>query len=232
MNFSIILASRERLELLSSLIDSIHNNTKDIEKVEVLVGIDNDDSISQKAALHLPKTYPFSHFFSRNRSSNLNNDYLNWISGSYAKGKYFIICNDDSRFQTKNWDEIIINKLENYLSDKPDRIAYGFMSDSLLNRHGMGYCCFPLITKEAFDALGFSMPPEYNSWNADIALWQIYSSINRICDLSEVTIDHISYHAGKRDPDHINNHVRSISNGVQSVDAYVQRIKKVIERKK
>jgi hypothetical protein len=213
VNFSIVLASRERSQLLVGLMRSINETTHDLSKIEVLVGIDDDDAESHDAANHITGWYPWVHFFSRPRSNMLNRDYLNWtydITG--RKGRYVIACNDDCAFRTKDWDKIVLEQLDNYVVDKPDGIVYGYISDALLNRQGMNYCCFPLVSKQGVEALGWCMPPDFPAWTADIALWQLYSSVGRICDLSNVMIEHISYHSGKRDRDHISYHVQNISN--------------------
>jgi hypothetical protein len=129
-----------------------------------------------------------------------------------------------------------MRKLDEYLADKPDGISYGFISDALINRHGMNYCCFPLVTRKAVQALGFAMPPEYPAWGADIALWRVYSNVGRICDLSEVMIEHVAYHSGKRDRDHISYHVEHISNSSGHIHSplgeYTNRLIQAIEAAK
>jgi hypothetical protein len=213
MNFSICLASRERSQLLVALARSIKETTADTNNIELLVGIDDDDAEMHDCARHMTGWHNFIKFFSRARSKMLNRDYINWVYDiTGRKGKYVIACNDDALFKTPNWDTIICEKMENYLSGKSDGIGYGFISDALLNRHGMQYCCFPLVTQKGVNSLGWVMPPEFPGWNADIALWRTYKSVNRIFDLSDVMIEHVSYHCGKRDRDNVSRHVESISN--------------------
>lgn len=207
MNFSIILASRNRPQLLSNLLNSIQRTTTELDLVEVLVGIDHDDAGYKDLSVALRSRYPFVKFFPRDRSPWLNKDYLNWLSKDYSCGKYLIICNDDTEFKTFNWDQIVLRKLNEYLVDKPDGIVYGYLNDAL----NMSYCCFPLISREAHDAIGYSMPPEYPSWNADIFLWEVYNKAGRVCNISEVLVDHISYHTGKRGKDDINHYVRHLN---------------------
>lgn len=211
MQFSIVLASRDRTRLLINLIESIKRHTVNLDQVEVLVGVDQDDQRTQNLRYTLHK-YHFVKFFVRQRSHMLNEDYLNWITRNFSRGKYIIICNDDTVFRTDRWDERTYARMEEYLRDKPDGIAYGYFDDGLVNRHGLGYCCFPLVTRRAVNALGFAMPPQYPAWGADVALWKIFSRVDRICDISEVTLDHLSQHNGTRVPDAINKHVQNISN--------------------
>lgn len=227
MDFSIILASRGRTALLTNLLRSIAETTTDLSKIEVLVGIDTCDPETQRVCAELVKQYSFFQFHVRNRSHMLNKDYLNWISTDISRGKYLIIGNDDVEFETKGWDQIILDKLFSYLKTKPDGIVYGFIDDGLTNRHGLGYGCFPLISREGMRALGFAMPPEYPAWGADVAIWKIYARVDRICDLSKVVLRHISHHNGNREEDEVNRHVRHLSrNHLEvSLDMYTEKLK-------
>jgi hypothetical protein len=58
--------------------------------------------------------------------------------------------------------------------------------------------CFPLITKECFDLTHMYFHPQLLSWGADRCLYEIYSSneIRRVLEVSEVHIEHLSYHDG------------------------------------
>lgn len=211
MNFSIILASRERTHLLDPLLHSIQRTTSDPGNTEVLVCIDEDDRQTLEYTKQV-KACKFSHFFVRPRQRNLNHEYLNWAWKNHSSGKFVIICNDDCLFQTPNWDQIILHKLNAYLADKPDGVVYGWISDSLIERAGgLNYCCFPLVSRSAGLVLNWIMPPEFDAWGADIGLWRVYNCIGRVCDLSEMLIDHISYHSGKRERDEISRYVQQIS---------------------
>jgi len=231
MNFSIVLASRERTELLYNLIKSVQETTDDLNNVELLVAIDDDDVVSQNFKEKI-KEYSFVRIYSRPRTTMLNRDYLNWLHVHFATGKYSIICNDDTLFKTPKWDQIAFEKLEKYLSDKPDGIVYGFISDTLLIRAGgLNYSCFPLISRKGADALGFAIPPQFAAWSADIELFKIYSAIDRVCDLSEIMIQHVSYHSGLRKKDKINLYVAAISNyPTINIQHYTELLNKEIRK--
>jgi hypothetical protein len=220
MNFSIILASRERVHLLDSLLNSIVANTADHKNCEVIVAIDNDDRITRRYLDRFQNTCPFVRFVSRDRAPNLNDDYLNWAWRNFSTGDNIIVMNDDVVFKTPHWDHHIMANLSRYLCDKPDGVAYGWIQDGLLNRAGgLNYCCFPLITRKAAEVVGFVMPPQFPGWGADIGVYRIYAAIDRICDLSSVTLDHVSYHTGKRSRDHISHHVEA-KGGTHPFDAF------------
>jgi len=214
MNFSIILASRERVHLLDSLLNSIVNTTGDRSNCEVICVVDTDDRVTKRFLDRFKVTCSFARFIVRDRAPNLNDDYLNWAWRNFSTGKYIIIVNDDVVFKTQNWDQIIMAQMSMYLANKPDGVAYGWIEEGLKDRvAGMKYCCFPLVTRKAADVLGFVMPPEFPGWGADIALYRIYSATGRIFEIPGVSLDHISYHNGSRNRDHISHSVEQKSVG-------------------
>lgn len=234
MNFSIILASRERVHLLDSFLNSVVNTTADKSNCEVIVIIDNDDRVTRRFLERFNSTCSFARFVTRDRAKNLNDDYLNWGWRNYSLGDNIIIMNDDVVFKTPNWDHIIMANLSRYLADKPDGVAYGWIQDGLTNRaNDANYCCFPLITRKGAEVLGFVMPPQFPGWGADIGIYRIYAAVNRICDLSAVVVDHVSYHNGKRARDHISHDVEVKSNGSCNpfdldIGPYVERLSRYI----
>lgn len=214
MNFSVILASRERVSLLDSLLRSLEANTADKANTEVIVVIDNDDHLTRRFSERLKNACSFARVISRERVGNLNEHYLNWAWRNFSTGDYVVICNDDTVFSTPNWDQIALGKLNKFLEDKPDGVVYGWIEDALIERAGgLNYCCFPLISRAAAQVLNWVMPPDFPGWGADIGLWRVYSAIDRVCDLSAIRIDHVSYHSGKRQRDHISYHVEQLSSG-------------------
>jgi hypothetical protein len=209
MNFSIVFPSRERVGLLTNLLQSIVNTTADISNVDVHVGIDNDDSATCDACPRLEAQFPFVKFHCRDRSPFLNRDYINWML-PMSTGKYIIVCNDDAEFKTHHWDTIAMGHLGTYMVDKPDGIVYAYISDAILNRYGLAYCCFPLISRVAANTVGWLMPPQLPSWNADVWTWRLYLSVGRVLSLSEIMIQHISYHSGLRDRDAVSHNVEHL----------------------
>jgi len=96
-----------------------------------------------------------------------------------SKGKYLWILNDDVEIRTNNFDKILEEEIEHYLSKKSDRIFYGKCDETFRIRkrgwleqkyHNMDYACYPIITRETFEALGFFLPLEIAKSGADIAL--------------------------------------------------------------
>src|SRR5882672_9760370 len=112
MRFSIILPSRERVQLLVNLLVSISNTTTNKEQIEVLIAIDDDDKDTLSVTANFKEYFPFCRFYTCKRSNQHAQDYYNYLS-KRAIGKYLLALNDDCLFLTDGWDSLIWDKLEN-----------------------------------------------------------------------------------------------------------------------
>jgi hypothetical protein len=190
---SILVPSRGRKKQLKNLVANIANSVSDVNNIELLVKQDEDDPYTTIVA---PNRFNIpSKVFLYPRSEYLNRDYYNFLAKE-ASGKYLFAIGDDVLIKTKNFDLILEEKIEEYLKDKPDRLAYIQVSeDGSEAKHP----CFPLITKECFDLTHMYFHPQLLSWGADRCLYEIYSSndIRRVLGVPEVHIEHLSYHDGK-----------------------------------
>jgi len=210
MRFSIILASRQRLRLLTGLLDSLIQTSTHPQEIEILTVFDIDDKESVAAIETLTEKYKIinAKFFTRSRSEWMHRDYINWIY-PVSTGKYLMILNDDAKFTNKGWDEKSWGKIETYLEDKPDGVVYGFTENMTKNPR---LCYFPLISRKAADILGFLLPNERKSWCADHDVYTIYTHhlVNRKLNLPDIRIEHISYHTGSRARDAVSFRVEEI----------------------
>jgi hypothetical protein len=237
IKFSLILASRERIPLLKGLLDSIQATTKDKNCVEILVAFDIDDIGSVSVMQNLTEMYRDInlHCFMRERSEWMHRDYINWMFPS-SKGKYIIILNDDTLFINQDWDELAFAKIEDYLTDKPDGMVYGYTDNSGYVTPGHHqFSCFPLISRKAVEALGFVMPNERKTWGGDSDLCGIFRhpDVNRTLDVSEIKIKHVSYHTGLRDRDEVSHNIERIFRGNcvnVPVDHYAEIVRDKIAR--
>lgn len=194
MKTSILVPTRGRPRYVKQLLHTLQDTVSDLNSIELLVAYDRDDDITIRELSGIgTKDFPVK-FFSRQRSEWLNKDYYNYLAGE-ASGDYFFGVGDDVRFLTKDWTALLENKIEAYLTDKEDRIAY-----ISVNEQGSKatHPCFPLITKEAFKVLGEYHCSKLMSWGSDRILWEIYAhpTISRVLSVSEVSIQHLSYHDG------------------------------------
>lgn len=192
MKFSLLIPTRDRIHNILPLISNIKETVSNINNIEVLFICDSDDKLTFNA-LFKYRIYDNFYFLTIKRSDYLNRDYYNKLA-RYSSGNYLWAIADDVKFHTKNWDIILEEKIEDYLKDKKDRIAYISVKEKGSNAK---HPCFPLITKEAFKALNMYFHPELMSWGADRCLHELYSAVDRTFRIEEVEIEHLSYHDGK-----------------------------------
>ena len=183
LKFSIILPTRNRVEPLKKLIESIHETTNRPDQIEVLIICDGDDLESLQALNQLVDEYKVLNIsrYVRARSDFINEDYYNYLARK-TKGKFIWVSADDLIFQVKNWDLIIWEKLTEYLLDKPDRLVCANILD---NTPGPGnppankneFPCFPLFSREVIQQLGFILAPQLPTWGADRYAYRLFSQV-------------------------------------------------------
>ena len=230
MNFSFILATRGRLELFKSFLDSLRLHTTHRDKIEVLVVGQTDDRIMVDRLPGLKEAY-----------CDINLDYwiLPWVENycpTYkkfcsllARGDYIIAVDDEHLYKTPGWDTILLQRFEHFLKDKPDKVLYCRLD----SKHWK-----PILSKKALELLDYEYyDMRYYGWGSDINLYVIFRDMpqkwSRICDVAEVEVVHRSYHHGRRQKDATSliveriNHAHPIGGGDNPITS--KRRKKVYD---
>lgn len=226
MTFSIILPTRERIDLLRGLLCSIQRTTLHKDEIEVLIIYDEDDAATDAISGDLPGQFPeFSvRMFKTKRSVNFSRDYYNRLAKE-AQGRYLIALNDDAEFVTHDWDQLAIEAIGRFRNHHPDEIFYGWINDNIRERI-QGACCFPMLSRPAVDVLGYFFNESFNTWGADIWLYTLFEKARRIVRLP-MQINHISYHSGLRSRDQVSCRVEAINNN-GDVNPTGEHIKKIL----
>ena len=197
IKFSLCIPTRERPQHVERLIGTLKDTIDDTSRIEILFRIDNDDMLSQCYIGNLINRFPelSIKMFIGKRTDFLNRDYFNKLS-EQAEGEYHWVMGDDVVFVHKSWDTYILNKIEDFFKDKKDRIAYVNIIDNTPVPPGVtyNYANFPLISKQAIEAMGFFMPPTINSWSSDYLIHIPYLIQERIIELEYCILNHISSH--------------------------------------
>ena len=212
MKFSLLCPTRERIGSVERLLASLKETVGDPENVEILFGCDIDDMKTVDMLKKFIEVYkPIQiKYFIRTRSDFINGDYYNWLAG-LAKGDFLHVIGDDCVYTKMYWDKLSSMRLDDYLKDKLDRIVYGMVDDGTPAPGGKAkeFCCFPVLSREAYKTLGFVLHGEIPTWGADTSLYDIFSSprVNRILNLQDIILKHISHHCSsdvKRDNTSLN----------------------------
>ncbi len=190
MKFSLILNSRKRPVHLTNFLKSVEQTAFDKKSIEVIIRYDLDDQETESLA---SKDFGIeTKFIKGPRPENLLTS-VNEIA-SVSRGENLFGCNDDIIILTKNWDQIILNKINKHLTenDITDGIYYCKPSCNSSDRDVVaGYSSWPIISKKACDVLGFYIYDVFKSLGGDYGIYRLYKEIRRVIDVQEVQIDHV-----------------------------------------
>lgn len=198
--FSLICPSRNRTFSLQRLLQSLEFTTTYKQDFELLIIIDNDDTPTRNylETILNTKQYPNINIkiISRERSDYLNRDYYNY-GAQYAQGDFLWAIGDDVEFKVINWDVRIINHLNGFISNKTDKIICAGIRDNTPKPKPSlpMFPCFPLISKEAFKAVGYLLSPNVPTWGADYLIYLLYNGANRYLAIrDDEYLHHIGVH--------------------------------------
>lgn len=183
-SFSFLLPTRGRPELVQRFFQSIVDTTSQLNKIEIILAVDDDDLPSQAISdnqLNLKKV-----IIPRGATMGA----LNRACFEASSGRYVMLINDDVVIRTKNWDNIISGTWGRY----PDDIALLHVND-LLFRDGL--CTFPMLSRKACLSIGVC-PAEYQRYRIDDHIYDTYNMLahighKRIIYLEEVVFEHENY---------------------------------------
>lgn len=181
---SILLLSRGREAMLEDCIDSIFNTSS--TDLELFIGCDTDDQTNY-LRLHNKYSDRDVTFVYQKRGFFSVPDYFNKMS-KLTSGNSIFVLNDDCKMGNSGWDLEIIDKLGD--GSIP---LYGRTYDDSIDRISNDYAAFPVITRSAYNRLGFFMDNTLENHGADVVTYRIYRDANKVVDLPNVKIEHL-YH--------------------------------------
>lgn len=184
---SLILNTRKRTVLLENLLRSIERTVSDPDGIQVLINFDKDDKDTYRFANSYPRFSYVIEWHMDERPSNLHSS-LNLLADLSDGGitKYIFVLNDDVEFLTSGWDKQIV-------AVPPDEIWYISTSDNSADKERTAeYASFPILTIEAYHALGYFMSEKFVGLGADVHLWRIFNSLDRIKKTS-IELDHVCH---------------------------------------
>ncbi len=189
MNFSLILNTRKRIELLDNLINSALKNAACSDDVEFLIRFDDDDLTTESFLKE--KSLEIKNIILNigPRPTNLHHE-MNQLA-KIGRGNYFFILNDDCQILTQNWDKLILDTVFHYklINRVKDNIFLIKTKDDSVDKCG-NYSSFPIFHKDVFAALGFLMYEQFCGLGGDTTIHKLFESVGRIVE-SDLKINHI-----------------------------------------
>ena len=161
---SVLLPTRGRREVLKSSLESLISKATDPEKVELLLGIDDDDEgareyIEQEIApmLREYKVECRANIFKPLGYENLH-VYVNTLAGN-ASGDWLFFWNDDGIMVTEGWDDVIRSYTGQFKLLAPRD-----------NHDGHPYAIFPIVPRDWFTLIDhLSQNAQNDAWLSHIA---------------------------------------------------------------
>jgi hypothetical protein len=182
LDFSIVIPSRGNLSGLKHCLTKFFDLTKNLDKVEFLLVLDTDDPDLEKIFTFVNTMAMRIKCYVRSRSEYHGRDYVNWGMNK-ATGENLWVFNDDAYVQTLYWDDLIKDAIGS-------RKVY--MVDTWCSDHEdiHSFPRFPLVSREAYNAVGFFFFPEVRMWGADAVLFDMYKQADAVIPCHGVRVQH------------------------------------------
>ncbi len=226
MKFSLLIPTRERVNMLDRFLQSIYQHTTRKKNLEILIAVDDDDTGSLLKVKELQSRYErtmeIQMYIKTQRSEMLNNDYYNWL-GAKATGDMIWVLADDLQLVSPDWDTHITNEVNAFFKKNPDRIVCVSIKDNTPppSHNHPKFPCFPMFSREARDACGWLLNPMTPNWGADFIAYKIYKPIERLLEIHDKNyINHISWHTKQVAVDETNKRIGQIFNKLKMIPKY------------
>jgi hypothetical protein len=183
--FSLIVPTRKRTDKLHSLLESLRRNTRDLQKVEVILVVDADDQDS--VAFRFPPL-ALKHVVV---DPGLTMGALNRAGAGAAAGQCLMLLNDDVLVRTKGWDRQVFSACRRF----GDGVFLVHVNDMLF---GEGMCTFPIVSRTFCELAGGICPRDYQRYRIDDHIENIFHLLGaldeqRIVYLPDVVFEHSKY---------------------------------------
>ena len=185
---SLLLPTRERVEPLRRLFDSIGETAERPDGLEVVLFLDSDDTASQSF------DYPE---LSLKRIVGRRATMGRMVQACYetAAGKYIMLMNDDVICRTCGWDVRILEVFDRLA----DSIGMVWCNDLY---RGPAMPNFPILSRRTCEIMGGVCPQDYHRDYVDTNLYDIFRKLERLGHrrwfyLPDVVIEHCHVEAGK-----------------------------------
>jgi len=170
---SILIPTRDRVVHLNRCINSINDNCLDKNNVEIILGVDNDDSNTIEYVKKLKISNVRCIFFDRLFYKNFHT-YMNILSKN-AKGELLWLLSDDCEIISKDWDKFLINYQDDFC----------YINVNVIGYENWKFSVVPIIHKKWLDITGRIS----NNSQTDLWLGHIAEELNFVTKLRDISIN-------------------------------------------
>jgi hypothetical protein len=189
---SLLLPTRGRPKLCERFFQSVLEQSRHPDAVEIIMYVDDDDTESHHLAwegLNIRRII----------GPRLTMGAYNSRCLAESQGGIIVLVNDDMIIRTKGWDE----RLRALDASIPDKVYLAYGNDLF---KGGKLCTFPILSRRTCDVLGDPYPTAYRGAFIDYHLLDIFKRLqhrgeDRIRYLEDVVFEHLHFRAGKAEVD-------------------------------
>jgi hypothetical protein len=195
---SLLVPSRERLNLKLTLISSIITTVSDINNVELIFGVDEDDP-SRDIAHKIAAAIPFVKIVDIQNDNKFIGINRIWnMLYPHAEGDILGYIGDDMIFKTPGWDKEILNEFSGD-NIPADLIKLVHCYDGYRNRDEI--CVNAFVHKKYTEIIGYLCREEFLINWSDQWMYQTFKAFDRIKWRPDIHIQHNHWVFGKRERD-------------------------------
>jgi hypothetical protein len=229
---SLLVPSRERLNLKLTLISSIITSVDDINNVELIFGIDKDDP-TRDIVYKIAEAIPFVKIVDIKNDGKFIGINKIWnLLYPHATGDILGYIGDDMIFMTPGWDSKIIDELTNKLPE--DKIKLVHCYDGYRDKDEISVNAF--IHKKYTEILGYMCRGEFLINWSDQWMYQTFKAFDRVKYRRDIHIQHNHWVFGQRSKDKVAERMLSDQHDSKSdalwyglVDERIADVKKLSE---
>jgi hypothetical protein len=195
MKISLLVPSRERLNLKLTLISSIITTVSDISNISLYFGIDDDDP-TREITLKICNAIPFVKFIPIHNNGKFIGLGKMWNElARNTSDDIFGYIGDDMIFKTPNWDILILNEFNNC---PKDNIKLVHCNDGY---HGPKLSVNAFVHRKYFELIGYFCREEFLINWSDQWMYQVFKAFNRVTYIPDMLIQHNHWVFGNRPKD-------------------------------
>jgi len=187
---SIILPTRKRADKVKEMLQSIEDTVHHKDRVEVCFYFDEDDTTTHEQCKSYFNDFTFtikSLVGPRIVMSNTWNKAFEELSTN----SIIMLCADDFRFRTENWDDMVYGAFSKY----PDKILLVYGNDLIWTNGRLATHGF--VHRKWIEITGMWLPPYFVSDYCDTWIDNVARMVNRIQFIPKMIIEHLHFCVGK-----------------------------------
>lgn len=209
---SLLVPSRERLNLKLTLISSIITTVESIDNVELIFGIDEDDP-TRNIVYKIADAIPFVKVIDiQNEKKFIGINKIWNLIYPHAEGDILGYIGDDMVFKTHGWDTKILEEFEG-VNMPEDKIKLVHCYDGARSKDEI--CVNAFMHKQYTQVLGYMCREEFLINWSDQWMYQTFKAFNRVVWRPDIHIQHNHWVFGLRSRDGVAD--RMLSDGKDKV---------------